>query len=287
MLADEPEIGFVDATRTHPIDGAVGVGHASDAVAEIPRTDVAVRQTADAVEQFDVAQVARPEDLFDRERRGQEVERFQRAAGAEHLRGLFVATPQMLGQIGDELVGDDELRRGQRFDAAEREMRQVVVGQTWSHAVGALLERDEAHLQPVGRVAHHHAEIGQRVDEQRVADAEKLDAVFGDARQFGDRDDECGRGLTAERAGRVGIDRVQHDVRARPGLVDLAVPGAVHRADKAADEPLEHRAGAEVVARKRLGGVCGLGQDRFGGELGHWSYVSPVRSLDSRRRQRP
>ncbi len=236
--------------------------------------DVAVRQAADAVEQFDVAQVARPEDLLDRERRGQEVEGFEGATGAQHLRGLLVAVPKRIGQVGDELVGDDELRRGQRFDPAERELRQLVVGHARPHAVGALFEGDEAHLQPLGRVAHHHAEIGQGADEQRVADAQELDAVLGDARQFGDRDDEGGRGLAPERSGCIGVDRVQHDVRARPGRIDLVVTGAVHRADESAHEPLEHRAGAEVVARERLGRVRGLGEDGFGGELGHRALVN-------------
>ena len=83
-----------------------------EVVTQVARADVAVRQTTDAVQQLNVAKFAFVEDLFDRKWRGDEIERIERAPGARHLCRLVVAPPQVLGEVGHELVRDDELRRG-------------------------------------------------------------------------------------------------------------------------------------------------------------------------------
>jgi len=70
--------------------------------------DVAVAQAADPVEQFHVPEVARRQDLLDRERRRQKIEGVEAFAGAPDLAGLLVAAAQLDGQVGSELVRDHE-----------------------------------------------------------------------------------------------------------------------------------------------------------------------------------
>ncbi len=212
MRADEPEVGFVDAARAHPEHRTVGIRCAAGVAAEIARADVAVRETADSVEQLDVTQLTLFEDVLDRERSGQEIERVERTAGAEHLRGLLVARPEVLGQVGDEVVRDHELRRRERLDARKGEPGELGVGATRPDAVDTLFEGDEPNDEAVGCVAHHHHEVGERADEQRIPDPQQFDAVFGHLGQLGDRDHERRRGLAPVRPGRVGVDRMQHDV---------------------------------------------------------------------------
>jgi hypothetical protein len=48
------------------------------------------------------------EDLLDRERRRQQVEGVEVLAGPADLARVLVAVPQLLGEVGAELVGDDE-----------------------------------------------------------------------------------------------------------------------------------------------------------------------------------
>ncbi len=131
--------------------------------------------------------------------------------------------------------------------------RELGVGETGSDSVHALFERHEAHDETVRRVAHHHAEIRERADEQRVADAQQVAAVVGHLGELGDRDHERRRGLAAVGPRRVGVDRVQDDVGRRSrARRSCDVTRLAHRRGRPGDEALEHRAGAEIVAGERL-----------------------------------
>ena len=69
--------------------------------------------------------------------------------------------------------------------------------------------------EPFGVGAHHHAQVGEPADEQRVAGAEH---VVGRRGKLGERDHERGRVLAPVRARRVGVEEVQddRDLGARP-----------------------------------------------------------------------
>jgi hypothetical protein len=75
---------------------------------EPARAHVAVAETADAVQQLHVAQVAVGEDLLDRERSRQQIERGESLAGACDLTRHVVTGAQRVGQIVSELVADHQ-----------------------------------------------------------------------------------------------------------------------------------------------------------------------------------
>ena len=101
---------------------------------------------------------------------------------------------------------------GERFDRLEHVGDQLVVVETGTDAVGALLERHEAHREAVGRVAHEHAEVREAAHEERVAGAPQLVVVVRRVRDLGDRDDERRRGLAPVRLGCIRVDHMEHDV---------------------------------------------------------------------------
>ena len=83
------------------------------------RAHVAVAEPADAVEQLHVTEVAGGEDLLDRERGRQQVERAEPLAGPRDLTGDLVAVAQLGREVGGELVADHQPRRRERLDPGE------------------------------------------------------------------------------------------------------------------------------------------------------------------------
>src|SRR5262249_56243713 len=71
---------------------------------------------AKAVEERDVAQVVRVDQLFQRERRRQEPQPIEPLTGGADLFRDSVAVAERRRQIRDELVVDEEGRRGQRLE---------------------------------------------------------------------------------------------------------------------------------------------------------------------------
>ena len=96
VAADLTQRRLVDTARAHP---ELGAGPARGRRA--PSADVAVAQATDAVQQLDVAEITRGEDLLDRERRGQQVEGAEMGAGALDLTRVLVAVPQLGTRLRD------------------------------------------------------------------------------------------------------------------------------------------------------------------------------------------
>jgi hypothetical protein len=205
-----------------------------------------------------VAKVAWRQDLLDRERRRQEVERVEALAGPPDLPGLLVTVPQLGGEVGDELVGDHEAGRRERLHALEHGGEERVVVAFVLDRVRTLFEGDELqHRLPVRPRAQHEAEVRQAAHEQRVPGAHD---VLGRRRHLGERDDEGRRRPPAVGAGVLGIQVVQHDLDVRPGFRDDVVPAVLHDRGQPVDEPLGARAARGTVdcdrARHHISGSC-------------------------------
>ncbi len=222
-------------------------------------------------------QVARREDLLDRERGGQKIERPEALAGAGDLAGDVVSLAQLGWEVGRELVADHQTRRRERLDSREHGLEEeLVVARTRVDGVGALLERDEVGDRTLGVRAHHHTQVRQPPDEQRVAGAQH---VVGWSGELGQRDDERGCVLAPVGARGVGVEEVEHHGHLGPGLRDLGVPLVEHRAPQAVREPAHPVAGWFTAPREGAGDdsrtVDETDAERLGGhERSTWRRVT-------------
>ena len=198
-----------------------------------------------------MAQVARREDLLDREGCRQQVERGETLAGASDLSRDIVAGAELGREVGRELVADHEARRGQRLDPREHGLEEeLVVAGRGVDRVRALLECDEVGDRTLGNRAHHHAQVGEPAHEQRVAGAQH---VGGRRRQLGERDHERRRVLAPVRPGVGGVEEVQHDGNLGARLRDLGVALVEHGRAQPRREPPHALAAGLTAPREGAG----------------------------------
>ena len=117
-----------------------------------------------------MAQLALGEEILDRERVRQEVERAEPHAGVANRLGDLVSLPQLGLEVGLELVVDDQSRARERHEALDDVARELLVRVGVDAVVAALHRREPRAL--AGDVVEH--EVRECAQEHRVVRAQRL-----------------------------------------------------------------------------------------------------------------
>ena len=222
VAPDVDEARLVDARGTHPETRVV-----------LARRHVPVGEASQRVQAHDVAQVALRQDLLDRERCGQEVERIEALTGAAQRGSLLVAAPELGLEIGREHVVDHERRLGERREARGDRVAEGVVVALVHDRVVALLGCEEARF-ATGDDAHR--EVREGAYEHRVGVREE---VLGNVALGPDRSHERRLGHAPEGA-RIGtVDEVDHEAGPFP-VVEFLVATFEKRGAQPGGEGFEH-----------------------------------------------
>ena len=224
-----------------------------------------------------MAQVALRQDLLDRERRRQQVERVEALAGAAQRGGLLVAAPELGLEVGREDVVDDERRLGQRRQARGDRVQEDVVVALVHDRVVALLGREEARL-AAGDDAHR--EVRERPHEHRVGVREE---VVGDV--FSAQTEATNVDFATRRNGRAigAVDEVD-DEAGFLAVVELLVATLEERGPQPVGEGFEHGGHRAVegelhwLCRLSVGRVPVPARARYPGAVSHTVILSAART---------
>ena len=202
-----------------------------------------------------MAEIVLVDEILDRERRRQEAERVEPAAGLGDRLGDLVAAPQLGLEVGAELVVDDEARARERLEPRDDDL-----GERSADEIAAALERREPHA-VAGDVRER--DVGERTDEDGVALAQRVGRRCVEQVQRGD---ERAARAAAERARARAVDDVEDEL----GRVLGEREAALLERDRARDEGASavralRRRVAMVerrVARRRTGNPAAKGPPR-------------------------